>query len=150
MKITRTKVSKKYSTALKLSQFSEKPKNEFKYDIGFIGAGTGFKTPPKLPQKNSHKNSLFSLLNPTIGNMGYAIAEGFKMANPNLKILASDSNWNLNRIQKWNDIGSNQTQKNDQILENCRLVVLSVKPQSIQVGNRRSRAMTERFWSAVP
>ena len=67
------------------------------------------------------------------GNMGYAIAEGFKITNPNLKILASDTNWNLNRIQKWNDIGSNQTQKNDQILENCRLVVLSVKPQSIQV-----------------
>ena len=65
--------------------------------------------------------------------MGYAIAEGFKMTNPNLKILASDSNWNLNRIQKWNDIGSNQTQKNENIFENCRLVVLSVKPQSIQV-----------------
>lgn len=65
--------------------------------------------------------------------MGYAIAEGFKMTNPNLKILASDSNWNLDRIQKWNDIGSNQTQKNENIFENCRLVVLSVKPQSIQV-----------------
>ena len=55
------------------------------------------------------------------------------MTNPNLKILASDSNWNLDRIQKWNDIGSNQTQKNENIFENCRLVVLSVKPQSIQV-----------------
>ena len=43
--------SKKYSTALKLSQFSERPKNEFQYDIGFIGAGTGFNhnLPPKLP-----------------------------------------------------------------------------------------------------
>ena len=77
--------------------------------------------------------------------MGYAIAEGFKMANPNLKILASDSNWNLNRIQKWNDIGSNQTQKNDQILENCRLVVLSVKPQSIQVGNRSGNITWKQY-----
>ena len=44
--------SKKYSTALKLSQFSERPKTEFKYDIGFIGAGIGsiFITPPKPRQ----------------------------------------------------------------------------------------------------
>ena len=47
--------SKKYSTALKLSQCSEKPKNEFQYDIGFIGAGRGFNH--KLPQKLL-KNSL--------------------------------------------------------------------------------------------
>jgi len=76
--------------------------SNFEYDIGFIGAG----------------------------NMGFALAEGFvQNASTSPKILAADP-WRLAEKQKkWESLGIVRTKENSEVLEKCRLVILSIKPQ---------------------
>ena len=62
--------------------------------------------------------------------MGFALAEGFvQNASTSPKILAADP-WRLAEKQKkWESLGIVRTKENSEVLEKCRLVILSIKPQ---------------------
>ena len=76
--------------------------------------------------------------------MGFALAEGFvQNSSTSPKILAADP-WRLEEKQKkWESLGIVRTKENSEVLEKCRLVILSIKPQLFKTVSEKMTNQTK-------